>query len=64
MEETWYLASDVQFCLISPLLIYPLWRWNCYGVIWLTFVTLVSLVGSISLFIVEDLPPTIIISRP
>jgi peptidoglycan/LPS O-acetylase OafA/YrhL len=25
---TWYLAVDFQLFLITPLLVYPLWRWR------------------------------------
>ena len=31
MRETWYLAIDMQYFLISPLLIYPIWRWGAAG---------------------------------
>ncbi|CAG7717757.1 unnamed protein product, partial [Allacma fusca] len=27
----WYLADDMQFFLLSPLLIYPLWKWKKTG---------------------------------
>ncbi|GIY74671.1 nose resistant to fluoxetine protein 6 [Caerostris extrusa] len=28
---SWYLANDMQFYLISPLFLYPLWRWPRVG---------------------------------
>ncbi|XP_054712218.1 nose resistant to fluoxetine protein 6-like [Uloborus diversus] len=28
---SWYLANDMQFYVISPLLLYPLWRWPIIG---------------------------------
>lgn len=27
-EVPWYLAVDFQLFLISPILIYPLWKWG------------------------------------
>lgn len=27
MPDTWYLAVDMQLFLLSPIFIYPLWRW-------------------------------------
>ena len=46
MAETWYLANDMQLFLISPLLIYPLWRWKKAGLIWLSFITVGSLTAN------------------
>ncbi|KAF4528377.1 hypothetical protein B566_EDAN016911, partial [Ephemera danica] len=31
MIQSWYLAADMQLCLLSPLIIYPLWRWPRFG---------------------------------
>jgi peptidoglycan/LPS O-acetylase OafA/YrhL len=31
---SWYLANDMQMFLISPLVIYPFWRWPLIGWIW------------------------------
>lgn len=28
MNWTWYLAADFQLFLVSPLLVYPAWRWR------------------------------------
>ena len=27
MPETWYSAVDMQLLVLSPLFVYPLWRW-------------------------------------
>jgi len=59
MGVTWYLANDMQFYLISPLLIYPLWRWGIHGVIWIALVTLASLGINIYVFISGHHNPTI-----
>jgi len=31
MGHAWYLACDMQFYILSPLLIYPIWRWRKLG---------------------------------
>ena len=31
MGETWYLACDMQLFFLSPLFIYPMWRWRNIG---------------------------------
>lgn len=28
MGHSWYLAVDMQLFLLSPLLLWPLWRWR------------------------------------
>ena len=64
ISETWYLACDMQMFWISPLFIYPLWRWKKAGLIW-TIVNLIAFLGgSVMIFIVNDLPPSVIPSRP
>ena len=64
MTETWYLANDFQLFLLSPLFIYPLWRWKNRGLVALALVTLASLVGNIVMFYINQLPPTSLITRP
>jgi peptidoglycan/LPS O-acetylase OafA/YrhL len=48
MPVSWYLANDMQFFLISPLIIYPIWRYNLYGVgvgfLWLVAGTIIPMV--------------------
>ena len=62
--ESWYLACDMQMFLISPLFIYPIWRWKRAGLIWTATCLFVFLGASATVFIVYDLIPTIIIVRP
>jgi peptidoglycan/LPS O-acetylase OafA/YrhL len=57
--ESWYLGVDMQLFLVSPLLIYPLWRWKKVGLIWLAFVTLALLVTNVVIHIVYYLGPYI-----
>ena len=33
MGVTWYLANDMQFFLITPPLIYLIWKWKKIGLI-------------------------------
>nr|CAH0101428.1 unnamed protein product [Daphnia galeata] len=62
--ESWYLACDMQMFWISPLFIYPLWRWKRAGLIWSAFSLLVFLGCSATVFIVHNLPATIVWLRP
>jgi peptidoglycan/LPS O-acetylase OafA/YrhL len=58
--ETWYLANDMQFFIVSPLLIYPLWRWRKIG---LGFLTLASAASIAVPFIIHynlELNPTLL----
>ena len=33
LGQAWYLANDMQFFVISPLIIYPLWKWPRAGLV-------------------------------
>lgn len=63
MGVTWYLANDMQFYLISPLLIYPLWRWGMYGVIWVAMIGLASFGITINVFVTKHYNPTVFALR-
>jgi hypothetical protein len=56
MGETWYLACDMQMFILSPLFIYPLWRWRKIGLSWAIFNIVGILCGTIAIFVVWDLP--------
>lgn len=58
MGETWYLACDMQMFLLSPLFIYPLWRWWKIGLIWSVFNIILCISGVIAIYVIWDLPPT------
>ena len=62
MYETWYLACDMQMFWLSPLLVYPLWRWKKAGIIWVLFCLLTLLGASTIPFIFYDLLPTLVTS--
>ena len=63
MYETWYLACDMQMFWLSPLLVYPLWKWGRAGIIWVIFCLTSLLVASTVPFIVYDLLPTLVTSN-
>ena len=62
--ETWYLACDMQMFWLSPLFIYPIWRWKRTGVIWTVCSLLVALAISAIVFLVHDLPANKFLFRP
>lgn len=64
MGETWYLACDMQMFLLSPLFIYPLWRWRRIGLSWAIFNIVALLSGTIAIFIVWNLPAMGFFTRP
>ena len=57
LGEGWYLACDMQMFWISPLFIYPLWRWRRFGLAWTMFGLFSFLGASIAVFTLKDLPP-------
>ena len=63
MGQSWYLALDMQLYLVSPLLIYPMWRWRRFGQAWMAFVMLACHAAIFALYIVYDFQPTFIITR-
>ena len=53
MPETWYSAVDMQLFVLSPVFVYPLWRWpketgpivtvsGIFGALWYTMVIYVK----------------------
>nr|CAH0109554.1 unnamed protein product [Daphnia galeata] len=63
MGQTWYLAVDMQLFVVSPLFIYPLWRWRKWGLTWLAFWTLACQASIFYVYARDDLPPTCIFTR-
>ncbi|CAB3360039.1 Hypothetical predicted protein [Cloeon dipterum] len=43
MFQSWFLACDMHYFLLSPLIIYPLWRWPRPGKVLLFFITSLSI---------------------
>ena len=66
MIQSWYLAADMQLFIISPLFIYPLWRWkNKFGLAWVILVLTTVIVAITTVYIIWDLPATnTILERP
>jgi len=46
MIQSWYLAADMQLFILSPLFIYPLWRWKKAGLAWIIF-AITAVIGAI-----------------
>ena len=63
MNETWYLACDMQLFIFSPLLIYPLWKSKWTGLAWNLAVMSVSLVLNAAAYISWDLAPSMLCTR-
>ena len=56
MIQSWYLAADMQLFILSPLFVYPLWRWRRAGLAWIIF-AIVTLIGTIgTLFVMWNIP--------
>ena len=64
MSESWYLACDMQMFLLSPLFIYPLWRWKKAGPLLVLGALFTFLSVTTIPFIIYDLIPTLIINNP
>lgn len=63
MTESWYLACDMQMFLVSPLLVYPLWRYRRAGMLWNLLVLVASLAVTAVIYVAWDLPPSILPTR-
>ena len=58
MGVTWYMANDMQFYVLAPLFILPLWKSFWIGLAWWTTV-MVGMTGVIGYFVLYyQLPPT------
>jgi peptidoglycan/LPS O-acetylase OafA/YrhL len=58
MGVTWYMANDMQFYILSPLFILPLWKNFKIGILWWSAV-MVGMTGVIGYFVLHyQLPVT------
>ena len=57
LAENWYLTCDMQMFVLSPLFIYPLWKWKRAGLA-LVVVCLFSYIGATALpyIFIPDFP--------
>ncbi|XP_046738162.1 nose resistant to fluoxetine protein 6-like [Diprion similis] len=53
LMHTWYLAADMQLFWISPIVIYPLYRWPKHGIRILYFFILASIVAPTVVLIIN-----------
>ena len=63
MQQTWYIAVDMQLFLISPIFIYTIWRWKKFGLALLAGATVASIASDFAVFAIIDLQPTLMITR-
>ena len=63
MEQTWYLALDMQLFVLSPLFVYLLWRRKNIGLAALAFVLVGTIGANFAVFTVFDLMPTVMPTR-
>ena len=60
LGQTWYLATDMQMFLFSPVVLLPLvWR-PLWGALWLGFLTVAFLSLRIAMWSAKNLPPTLL----
>lgn len=60
MPETWYLATEMQMFIFSPIAIYSLWRWpKRAGPVLLASLLAASFSYSTAIYLVWDLPPAL-----
>ena len=54
MLETWQLAVDMQYFLVSPFIVYAIWRWQKKGLALLAALILASIGASVYIFTAHD----------
>ncbi|XP_040172754.1 nose resistant to fluoxetine protein 6-like [Anopheles arabiensis] len=55
LGHTWYLSVDMQLYLVSPFIVYPLWRWGRRVLAAIVALTVASMVAVLVLFFVHHL---------
>ncbi len=65
MLETWYMSTEMQIFIFSPIVIYSLWRWpKREGPVLLALLLAASFSYSAAIYLAWDLPLTIMPTRP
>ncbi|XP_043217996.1 nose resistant to fluoxetine protein 6-like [Amphibalanus amphitrite] len=59
LAQTWYLATDMQMFLVSPVILLPLVWKPLWGALWLGFLTVAFLSLRIAIWSTKNLPPTL-----
>ncbi|CAG7824183.1 unnamed protein product, partial [Allacma fusca] len=54
----WYLANEMQFFVLSPLVIYPLWRWKRVGYGIIAVLGVAAVVSPAVITAHYNIPPT------
>lgn len=62
LGHSWYLSVDMQLFLLSPLLIYPLWKWGNKVLVLAGLLILTSVVYIFAMFMIYDFPASIVIT--
>ncbi|XP_055547729.1 nose resistant to fluoxetine protein 6-like [Wyeomyia smithii] len=55
LGHTWYLSVDMQLYILSPLIVYPLWRWGRKFLIAIGCLILVSMGSVMAIFLIENI---------
>lgn len=63
LNQTWYLAVDMQLFWLSPLLLYPLARWPRLGKGLLAFVIIFSIVIPFAVTLAERLTAVMLYNK-
>lgn len=64
MPESWFLAVDMQLFALSPLFIYPIWRWPNKGPALTLLSILAALCYTVTMNIKWDVPLIQLPTRP
>nr|XP_019546423.2 nose resistant to fluoxetine protein 6-like [Aedes albopictus] len=62
LGHSWYLSVDMQLFLLSPLLIYPLWKWGRKALVLVILLIATSVVYIAVMFMVYDFPGSVLIT--
>ncbi|XP_053691017.1 nose resistant to fluoxetine protein 6-like [Sabethes cyaneus] len=55
LGNTWYLSVDMQLFLLSPLIVYPLWRWGRKVLLVIAGLILLAMGSVMAIFLVEKI---------